>query len=87
MSSVNKFLDGTDLNNSTAVYDEASLTTKASDGYYSNGTIVREQVNGLLLPAASCPACVDPYHVQVQHHSHVEIQEFTNLALMLVIRI
>lgn len=60
MSSVNKFLDGTDLNNSTAVYDEASLTTKASDGYYSNGTIVREQVNGLLLPAASCPACVDP---------------------------
>ena len=60
MSSVNKFLDGTDLNNSTAVYDEASLTTKASDGYYSNGTIVREQVNGLLLPAASCPACVTP---------------------------
>ena len=60
MSSVNKFLDGTDLNNSTAVYNEAALTTKATDGYYSNGTIVREQVNGLLLPAALCPACVTP---------------------------
>lgn len=60
MSSVSKFLDGTDLNNSTAVYDDVALTTKASDGYYSNGAIVREQVNGLLLPAASCPACVTP---------------------------
>lgn len=60
MSSVDKYLDGTDLSNSTAVYDNALLTIKSPAGYYSDGTIVREQVNGKLLPASICPPCVTP---------------------------
>ena len=36
------YLDGPSLASATAVYTDAALTTKASDGFYSNETIVRE---------------------------------------------
>jgi len=55
------YLDGTDLANSTAVYTDEGLTTLAPDQFYSDGSgIVREQVNGLLLPSTLCPTCAFP---------------------------
>lgn len=56
----NFYLDGTDLTNSTAVYDDVALTTLAADGYYSDGIISRQQVSGALLPATVCPSCTPP---------------------------
>ena len=56
----NYFLDGTNLSDSTSVYTDAGLTTCAPDGFYSNGTIVREQVGCELLPAQICPTCPTP---------------------------
>ncbi len=55
------YLDGTDLTNSTAVYTDEGLTTLAPDQFYSDESgIVREQVNGLLLPSTLCPTCAFP---------------------------
>jgi hypothetical protein len=56
----NYFLDGTNLSDSTSVYTDEGLTTCAPDGFYSNGTIVREQVGCELLPAQICPTCPTP---------------------------
>tara|TARA_R110000803_G_scaffold97584_1_gene165703 strand:- start:1561 stop:2022 length:462 start_codon:yes stop_codon:yes gene_type:complete len=54
------YLNGTTLSNSTAVYADSELTICESDGYYSNGTIVRQQVNCQLLNIETCAACPDP---------------------------
>ena len=51
------FLDGTTLSDSTAVFQNSGLTILAPDGYYSDGVIIRQQVNGLFLPQFTCPAC------------------------------
>ena len=52
------FLDGANLQSSTAVYTTSALTTFAADGYYSDGLVVRRQVTGIgLLPVEDCPAC------------------------------
>lgn len=54
------YIDGTTLSNSTAVYSNAAMTVCAADGFYSDGVIVREQVNCNLLPAQTCPTCAEP---------------------------
>lgn len=51
------YLDGTTLLNSQAVFTDQGLTTPAADGFYSDGTISREQVSGLLLAAQICGSC------------------------------
>jgi hypothetical protein len=51
------YIDGNSLATATAIYTDAALTTCAPDGYYSNGTIVREQISCVLQPAQTCPAC------------------------------
>lgn len=51
------YINGTTLANSTAVFDDAAMTVCAADGYYSDGTITREQVSCSLLPAIQCPSC------------------------------
>jgi hypothetical protein len=51
------FLDGTSLLDSTTVYINSALTIPASDGYYSDGISIRQQLSGLLLPAIPCPSC------------------------------
>ena len=62
MATVNVYIDGTTLSNSTAVYTDAGLTTCATAGFYSDGTISREQVVSggtcYLLPNQTCPSCV-----------------------------
>jgi hypothetical protein len=54
------YLDGNTLADSTAVYTDAGLTTCAADGFYSDGSIVRELSGCLLLPAQTCPSCNIP---------------------------
>lgn len=54
------FLDGTTLSDSSAIFMDSGLTIPASDGYYSDGVIIRELSGGVLLPAFPCPACGFP---------------------------
>ena len=51
------YLDAPSLGSASVIYSDASLTTIAPNGFYSDGTIVREQVSGVLLPQVNCPAC------------------------------
>lgn len=51
------YLDAPSLSSASVVYSNATLTTVAANGFYSDGTIVREQSGGVLLPQSSCPSC------------------------------
>tara|TARA_Y100000004_G_C8866674_1_gene391430 strand:+ start:62 stop:241 length:180 start_codon:yes stop_codon:yes gene_type:complete len=51
------YLDGPTLATATAVYTDAATTTPAADGWYSDGTISREQTSGLLGIVQTCPTC------------------------------
>lgn len=57
MPSGTYYLDGSTLSTSTAIYSDSDLTTKAADGFYSDGNITREQSSGLLLPSQPCAEC------------------------------
>ena len=54
------YVDAPSLASATIIYTDVNLTTVAPDGFYSDGTIVREQVSGALLPQTSCPSCATP---------------------------
>jgi hypothetical protein len=54
------YLNGPTLATSTAVYQDSALSVYAPYGYYSNGTIVRQWVGGMLLPPQLCPSCASP---------------------------
>lgn len=53
------YLNGPSLGSATAVFTDPDLTLCAPDGFYFDGTIVREQVSCVLLPQQNCPACAD----------------------------
>jgi len=55
----NYYLNGPTLGSSTAVFTDIDLTVCAPDGFYSDGTISREQVNCVLLPQQVCPNCIE----------------------------
>lgn len=48
------YLDAADLSTATAVYLNSSLSLIAPDGFYSDGTIYREQSSGVLLTEQNC---------------------------------
>jgi len=52
------YINGTTLSNSTSVFNDANLTSCATDGFYSDGTIVRQQASCSLLPIVQCPECL-----------------------------
>lgn len=54
------YLDAPSLSTATVVYSNAALTTVAANGFYSDGSIVREQISGVLLPPVTCPSCSVP---------------------------
>ena len=56
-TSATYYLDGEDLQSATAVYTDATLLTKAADGWYSIGGIVRQQIDGLLQANVLCTSC------------------------------
>jgi hypothetical protein len=64
MAATKYYLDGNTLADALSVFTDAALTTKATDGYYSSGTISRRQVSGYLQPAVPCPDCGDPCDVE-----------------------
>tara|TARA_R100000541_G_scaffold27447_1_gene36755 strand:+ start:5622 stop:6662 length:1041 start_codon:yes stop_codon:yes gene_type:complete len=51
------YFNGTSFSTASAIYTNATLTTLAPDGFYSNAGIVRQQLNGILLNAQSCDSC------------------------------
>lgn len=51
------YLNGNSLLNATAVFTDAALTTTAPNNYYSDGTVVRRQVAGVLQAPEVCPTC------------------------------
>jgi hypothetical protein len=51
------YLDAPSLGSASVVYSDPALTTVAANGYYSDGTIVRQQSAGALLPQTTCPSC------------------------------
>jgi len=51
------YLDGPTLETATAVFTDITLFTKAADGWYSIGGIVREQVGGVLQATVICNSC------------------------------
>ena len=54
------FLDAANLTSATSVYLDSDLTYFAPDGFYKNGTVVRQQVSGVLLSVGACAACATP---------------------------
>ncbi len=54
------YLNGPDLATSTAIFADEDMNVCAADGLYSNGIIVRELLNCVLLPAQPCPQCALP---------------------------
>jgi hypothetical protein len=51
------YINGVSLESSSSVFLDPNLTVCAPDGYYSDGTIVRQQVDCILLPQQTCPNC------------------------------
>lgn len=51
------YLNAPSLGSATVVFTDNTLSTCAADGFYSDGVIVREQVNCVLLPQQICPFC------------------------------
>ncbi len=59
-TSASYYLNAPSLGSATTVFMNADLTVAAPDGFYSDGTIVREQVGSVLLPQQTCPSCATP---------------------------
>lgn len=53
----NYYIDAPTLSTATAVFTDVNLTICAPDGFYSDGTVVREQFSCLLNSAQPCPSC------------------------------
>ena len=53
----NYFIDAPTLATATAVFDDAELSVCAADGFYSDGNVVRQQFNCVLLANTTCPSC------------------------------
>jgi len=54
------FLNGTSLSDSTSIYTNSALTIFAVNGWYSDGTVIRQLIDGVLQPVQPCPACGVP---------------------------
>jgi hypothetical protein len=54
------YLNGPSLSSATAVFTDNNLSVCAADAFYSDGIIVREQVDCVLLPTQVCPECSIP---------------------------
>jgi hypothetical protein len=52
------YIDGSSLETSTGVYLNSQMSVPANDGYYSNGSISRRQLGGILLAVQTCPSCL-----------------------------
>lgn len=60
------YLNGPTLSTATSVFTNQDLTTLAPDSVYSDNTVSREQVSGLLQPPIACPVCAEDCGFNVQ---------------------
>ena len=49
--------DGLNFSQASSLYTNSTLSVLAADGFYSQGGIVRQQLNGVLLNAQACSTC------------------------------
>jgi hypothetical protein len=63
--SSNYYLNSSTLSTATAIFDDAGLTICAADGYYSDGTIVRQQIGCVLASETVC-SCLIPYNSSIE---------------------
>lgn len=61
------FLNGPSFSTATSIFIDSSLSTCAPDGYYTDGIIVRQQVDCVLLPAEICPSCAGDCPITILH--------------------
>ena len=54
------YLDAADLTSAVSVYLDSGLNNLAPDGYYGDGTVIRQQSSGILLTAEACVTCPTP---------------------------
>ena len=54
------YINAPSLGSATAVFTDSALLICATDGFYSDGVISREQVGCVLLPQQTCPSCATP---------------------------
>lgn len=54
------YLNAPSFGSATAVFTDSGLSVCAADGFYSDGFIVREQVDCVLLPQQTCSTCGTP---------------------------
>jgi len=77
----NFYIDGTTLQNSTAVYTDAALSNCAPAAFYSDGIISREQVfvgsACQLLPSQACPSCATPCGSQISGSGGVGVYKLS----------
>ena len=59
-TSLSYYLNAPSLGSATAIFTDEELSICAPDGFYSDGVIVREQVDCVLLPQQTCPLCTVP---------------------------
>ena len=52
------YIDGSSLETSTGVFLNSQMSVPAQDGYYSNGSVSRRQLGGILLAVQTCPSCL-----------------------------
>lgn len=57
MATSSFYLNASSLVDATAVWLNAEMTMLAPDGYYQSGNIVRQLLNGVLLPQQVCESC------------------------------
>jgi hypothetical protein len=55
--STNYYLNAPSLSAATAIFTDAALTICAADGYYSDGTVVRQLSGCVLVTNVACPSC------------------------------
>jgi hypothetical protein len=51
------FIDAPTFTNATAIYSDSALTVLSPDGYYSDGAVSRQLINGTLGASVTCSAC------------------------------
>jgi hypothetical protein len=54
------YTDSTSLSTATSIYTDVNLTTLAADGYYSDKSVSRRQVSGILQAPETCTNCSGP---------------------------
>jgi hypothetical protein len=59
------FLDGPNLQSASAAFDDQALTQPAADGYYADGTTVRQQLNGIFVSNSPCQECTQECNTTV----------------------